>query len=185
MRILHIALTDEWVAGQAARRYEVSSRGRTLADEGFIHTSTSRQVDGVLAGYYADLDPADLSLLVIDVDALERAGSPVRWDQVTGAPAPFPHIYGPIVPSAVVAVLPIGRTDGRGRPARPGRLGRHGLGRRRPAPACLSLISPVRATASASAISSRSRARPRWALLRTVTSLEPSIRAMSESGSPS
>jgi glutathione S-transferase len=107
MRILHVALTREWVAGQAAQRYEVSSRGRMLADEGFIHASTSRQVEGVLGSYYADLDPADLSLLVIDVDALEQAGSPVRWDQVPGAPAPFPHIYGPIVPSAVVAVLPI------------------------------------------------------------------------------
>jgi uncharacterized protein (DUF952 family) len=112
MRILHIALTDEWMAGRDAGRYEVSSRGRTLGDEGFIHTSTSRQVEGVLAGYYADLDPALLSLLVIDVTLLEAAGSPVRWDPVTGAPAPFPHIYGPIVPSAVVAVLPIGGRTG-------------------------------------------------------------------------
>ena len=112
MRILHIALTDEWIAGRTAGRYEVSSRGRSLADEGFIHASTSRQVDGVLAGYYADIDPAELSLLVIDVHALERAGSAVRWDQVSGAPAPFPHVYGPIVPSAVVAMLPIGGTTG-------------------------------------------------------------------------
>jgi uncharacterized protein (DUF952 family) len=112
MRILHIALTGEWLAGQTAGRYEVSSRGRALADEGFIHASTSRQVEGVLAGYYAELDPAGLSLLVIDVNSLEAAGSPVRWDQVAGAPAPFPHIYGPIVPSAVVAVLPIGGRTG-------------------------------------------------------------------------
>jgi uncharacterized protein (DUF952 family) len=112
MRILHIALRDEWLAGQAEGRYDVSSRGRTLRDEGFIHASTSRQVGAVLAGFYSDLDPADLSLLVIDVTTLERAGSPVRWDQVPGAAAPFPHIYGPIVPSAVPAVLPIGGTTG-------------------------------------------------------------------------
>jgi uncharacterized protein (DUF952 family) len=112
MRILHIALTDDWNVVRAAGRYEVSSRGRTLAAEGFIHTSTSRQVDGVLAAYYADVDPAELSLLVLDVDTLEAAGSPVRWDEVAGAAAPFPHIYGPIMPSAVVAVLPIGGTAG-------------------------------------------------------------------------
>jgi len=112
MRILHVADRADWAAAQVAGRYEVSSRGRTLADEGFIHTSTSRQVEGVLERYYADLDPADLLLLVIDIEALERAGSPVRWDEVTGAPAPFPHIYGPIAPSAVVATLPIGGTPG-------------------------------------------------------------------------
>jgi uncharacterized protein (DUF952 family) len=112
MRILHLALVDDWTAAERAGRYEVSSRGRTLAEEGFIHTSTSRQVDGVLSRFYADVDPAELRLLVIDVPELERAGSPVRWDEVTGAPAPFPHIYGPIVPAAVKAVLPLGGTAG-------------------------------------------------------------------------
>ena len=112
MRILHVADRAEWTAAEVAGRYEVSSRGRTLADEGFIHTSTSRQVEGVLERYYADLDPADLLLLVIDIATLEQAGSPVRWDEVAGAPAPFPHIYGPIAPSAVVATLPIGGTAG-------------------------------------------------------------------------
>jgi uncharacterized protein (DUF952 family) len=112
MRVLHLALASDWADAERAGRYEVSSRGRTLAEEGFIHTSTSRQVDGVLGRYYADLDPAGLRLLVIDVPELERAGSPVRWDEVTGAPAPFPHIYGPIVPAAVVAVLPLGGSTG-------------------------------------------------------------------------
>jgi uncharacterized protein (DUF952 family) len=117
MRILHLAERADWAGAQATGRYEVSSRGRTLADEGFIHASTSRQVDGVLSRFYADLDPADLVLLVIDIDALEAAGSTVRWDEVPGAPAPFPHSYGPIVPAAVVAALPIGGT--RGGPALP------------------------------------------------------------------
>ena len=111
-RILHIADRADWAAARTAGRYEVSSRGRTLADEGFIHSSTSRQADGVLRRYYADLDPAELVLLVIDIESLETAGSKVQWDEVTGAPAPFPHIYGPIVPSAVVAELPIGGTPG-------------------------------------------------------------------------
>jgi uncharacterized protein (DUF952 family) len=112
MRILHIATRADWVAAETAGRYEVSSRVRTLAEEGFIHASTSRQADGVLERYYADLPPAELRLLVIDVDALERAGSLVQWDPVPGADAPFPHIYGPIVPAAVVGVLEIGGSPG-------------------------------------------------------------------------
>jgi uncharacterized protein (DUF952 family) len=112
MHILHLAVTEEWADARVRGRYEMSSRGRTLAQEGFVHASTTRQVEGVLARYYQDLDPAGLTLLVIDVAALEEAGSPVRWDDVPGAPEPFPHVYGPIPPSAVVAELPLGGTTG-------------------------------------------------------------------------
>jgi uncharacterized protein (DUF952 family) len=106
-RILHIATTGDWEAALAAGHYNVSSRDQTLADEGFIHASTSRQAPGVLERYYADLDPAGLLLLVLDIAALEAAGSAVRWDDVPGQPEPFPHIYGPIIPGAAVAVLPV------------------------------------------------------------------------------
>jgi uncharacterized protein (DUF952 family) len=112
MRILHIADRADWASAQVDGGYEVSSRGRTRAEEGFIHASTSKQAGGVLDRYYADLDPAGLVLLVIDIDALGQAGSPVQWDEVAGAPAPFPHIYGPIRPAAVVAALPIGGGPG-------------------------------------------------------------------------
>jgi uncharacterized protein (DUF952 family) len=107
VRILHVADIGEWTAARTTGRYEISSRGRTLADEGFIHASTSAQAPGVLSSFYADLDPATLTLLVIDIDASEAAGSPVRWDDVPGRPDPFPHVYGPIVPAAVVAELPV------------------------------------------------------------------------------
>jgi uncharacterized protein (DUF952 family) len=113
IRILHAALLVDWDRALLAGRYAVSSRGVSLADEGFIHASTRSQVDGVLERYYADLDA--LVLLVLDVDALVRAGSPVRWDDVPGAASPFPHIYGS-VPTAVVgqdnpvvAALPFAR----------------------------------------------------------------------------
>lgn len=102
-RILHAALPAEWTAARERGSYAVSSRGRTLTDEGFIHASTASQLPGVLAAYYADI--TEIVLLVLDVDALAAAGSPVRWDDVPGAPAPFPHIYGP-VPTTVA-----GRTD--------------------------------------------------------------------------
>ena len=89
----------------ALGRYEWSTLGVTLAEEGFIHASTPAQVDGVARRYYVDVqDP--LVLLEIDVAALEASGSPVRWEQVPGQDDPYPHVYGPVPVGAVRAVTP-------------------------------------------------------------------------------
>src|SRR5882757_1867933 len=93
-RILHAALPADWAAARSAGSYAMSTRGSSLAAVGFIHASTERQLPGVLDFAYADL--ADLVLLVLDIEALEAAGSPVRWDDVPDAPDPFPHVYGPV-----------------------------------------------------------------------------------------
>ena len=112
-RILHAALPADWEDARATGSYAVSTRGLTLADEGFIHASTAAQLPGVLAGFYADL--SEVTLLVLDVDALEAAGSPVRWDQMPGSADPFPHVYGDIPSSVVgegnpvIAALPLTR----------------------------------------------------------------------------
>ena len=42
--LFHIALPEDWVAAQVAGAYTVSTRGRTLADEGYIHCSFADQV---------------------------------------------------------------------------------------------------------------------------------------------
>jgi glutathione S-transferase len=115
-RILHAALPDDWAAARRSGRYAVSTRGRSLADEGFIHASTLAQLHGVLDAFYTDLEA--LVLLVLDVDALAAAGSPVRWEPVPGQPSPFPHIYGPVptslagVANPVVGTLPLHREPG-------------------------------------------------------------------------
>jgi uncharacterized protein (DUF952 family) len=95
--IFHIAERAEWEAARdAGRPYEVSTRGRTLAEEGFIHASHDEdQVRRVRRAFYADLD--DLVLLAIDPQDLD-----VR-DEAVGDDV-FPHIYGPIPPSAVIEV---------------------------------------------------------------------------------
>jgi uncharacterized protein (DUF952 family) len=113
-RILHAALPADWAAARSAGSYAVSTRGSSLAEVGFIHASTERQLPGVLDVAYADL--AELLLLVLDVEALEAAGSPVQWDDVPDAPQPFPHIYGSVPTTVVgqgnpvIAVLPLGRS---------------------------------------------------------------------------
>jgi uncharacterized protein (DUF952 family) len=98
-RILHAALPADWAEARRTGSYSVSTRGRMLADEGFIHASTPVQLDGVLRGFYADVD--EIVLLVLDADALAAAGSVVRWDDVPDGPDPFPHVYGAIPVSVV------------------------------------------------------------------------------------
>lgn len=103
-RVLHLAHVDEW--GQALRTgwFDRSTRGQSLADVGFIHTSTSGQIVRVTESYYAD-DPEPLLLLVIDVAATVAAGSELRWEPSEGED--YPHFYGPIPVPAVIVALPV------------------------------------------------------------------------------
>jgi uncharacterized protein (DUF952 family) len=43
-RIFHIASRADWTAAKADGEYRISTLGRTLEDEGFIHCSTLAQV---------------------------------------------------------------------------------------------------------------------------------------------
>ena len=104
--IYHAALPEDWDAAVRAGRYEVSTRGRTLADEGFIHAAFERQVEDVLNRYYADVD--DVVLLVIDRGAV---GAPVIDEAVAGEQ--FPHIYGALPVAAVVDAVPWSRDAGK------------------------------------------------------------------------
>jgi len=108
-RLYHAALPGDWEQAQRAGRYEMSTRGRTLADEGFIHASYENQVEGVVNSFYADLD--ELVLLEIDRDALD---ADVIDESPTGNPADehFPHIYGPVPVAAVAAATPWRRGPG-------------------------------------------------------------------------
>ena len=99
--IYHIASPADWEQARRDGQYTTSTRGVTLAEEGFIHTSTAGQVPGVADAFYRDAP--DLVLLVIDT---ERVGSPIRYEVPPGADQAFPHIYGPLDPDAVVEVRP-------------------------------------------------------------------------------
>lgn len=101
MRIFHIATQADWEAARASGVYTTSTRGVSLAEQGFIHASRADQWEGVRAAFYADVTEP-LVLLAVDT---ERLAVPV----VEEPPAPgmdetFPHVYGAIPLAAVVGV---------------------------------------------------------------------------------
>jgi uncharacterized protein (DUF952 family) len=103
--IYHLALARDWESAQADGRYAVSTLGRTLEDEGFIHASRADQWAGVRERFYAGVTEP-LVLLVIDP---ARLAAEVREEPVPGLTETFPHVYGPIEVEAVVEVraLPV------------------------------------------------------------------------------
>ena len=97
-RIYHLALASDWAQAQILGEYAVSTRGRTLAEEGFIHASRAHQWPGVRARFYADVTEP---LVLLEIDpALITAE--VRDEHVPGTDETFPHVYGPIDLRAVV-----------------------------------------------------------------------------------
>ena len=70
--IFHITTAGEWRDALEAGRYTAPS----LADEGFIHTSTIEQVPGTAQRYYSEVP--DLVLLVIDP---EQVAAEIRWEE--------------------------------------------------------------------------------------------------------
>ena len=105
MRIFHIASAADWQRARRDGAYRVSTRGRTLEQEGFIHASRDDQVLATAEAFYADADEP-LVVLVVDED---RLTSEVRREVPPGGDDAFPHVYGPIDVDAVVAVLPLER----------------------------------------------------------------------------
>ncbi len=95
-------MADDWARARADGEYAISTRGLTLAEQGFIHGSTAAQVAGVANMFYQGVP--DLLVLVIDPGRLR---SEVRFEAVPGLDEQFPHIYGPIDIDAVVRTRPL------------------------------------------------------------------------------
>jgi uncharacterized protein (DUF952 family) len=106
--LMHITERDGWEQAARDGEYRMSTRGVSLAEEGFIHCSLPHQLRAVAEAIYGDAD--DLVVLVIDDT---RLPSPVRYEGVVGGEQ-YPHIYGPVPAGAVTGVIPVGR-DAAGR----------------------------------------------------------------------
>lgn len=103
MQLRHIALASDWESARATGEYRVSTVGRSIDDEGFIHASLPEQVAATGGRYYAGLG-VPLVVLVMDSDRLEAAGVPVRLEEAGGEL--FPHLYAPLPVELVDDVRP-------------------------------------------------------------------------------
>jgi len=97
-RIFHITTHDAWEDAKAAGRYTADS----LQTEGFIHCSEAAQVTWVANMRFKGR--TDLILLHVDEAAV---GAEVRRENLEGGTQLFPHIYGPLPVSAVMAITPM------------------------------------------------------------------------------
>ena len=109
-RLFHIALREDWDRARRAGEYRVSTIGRSLEEEGFIHASFAQQVAATADRFYAGVE-APLVLLVVDRG---RLGSSVVVEPAPGTDEVFPHVYGPIPVAAVSQVVEL-RRDASGR----------------------------------------------------------------------
>jgi uncharacterized protein (DUF952 family) len=112
--IFHIALASDWEAAKVDGHYRVSTLGRTLDEEGFIHCSEDRAQALQVAGSFYAAVAEPLLLLAVDDARLDD----VRRETPPGSGERFPHVYGPIPVGAVVTVAAFER-DGSGRFAWP------------------------------------------------------------------
>jgi uncharacterized protein (DUF952 family) len=98
--IHHVTTPDTWAQAVEGDTFTESTLGRSLEEEGFIHCCEADQLDFVMTTFYGEVEH-DLVLLTIDPALLtsplvREVGNPETGEQ-------FPHIYGPLNPSAVVA----------------------------------------------------------------------------------
>jgi len=100
--IFHLLTSEQWRAAQAAGSYAPES----LRTEGFVHFSLIDQVAGTANTRFRD----SVDLIVIEVLPQELS-QPVVLEDLYGMGQEFPHVYGPIPVSAVVAVHALGRDE--------------------------------------------------------------------------
>lgn len=114
--LLHMLTTADWKAALIAGVVAPPS----LDEVGFVHLSTAEQV--AVPANHLFTGRTDVQLLVLDP---ERIGAEIRWED-GDPPHPdgmqFPHAYGPVPTSSVLAVRPYPPRDDGGfdAPVRPG-----------------------------------------------------------------
>lgn len=97
----HLALVSEWDSQKNGDHYVP---GAYDAD-GFIHCTNGLDLLTEIANMFYKDSPDERTVLVLDTGRIE---SDLRYDDEAQT---FPHIYGPLNPSAVIAELPVERTQ--------------------------------------------------------------------------
>jgi uncharacterized protein (DUF952 family) len=91
---LHLVPADVWGGRDPAAPYLPAA----YEADGFIHCTDGDAEMTAVANRFYRADPRPFLLLTLDLD---RTGSPWRFDEPG---SPYPHIYGPVDPAAVLEV---------------------------------------------------------------------------------
>lgn len=94
--IYKICNVDLWKRARISGRF---TGAEIDVKDGFIHFSTASQISETLALHFANV--RDLLLLTIDEGSLDLKWEPARTGEL------FPHLYGALPISAVLAVDPL------------------------------------------------------------------------------
>jgi len=98
---LHLVAEERWDARDPSEPYTPAR----YAEEGFVHcTDGEDEMLKTANRFYRDA-PGSFLALTVDLDAI---GSPWRFDEPG---TPYPHVYGPIDPSAVREVRRFARDE--------------------------------------------------------------------------
>lgn len=102
--IYHITQRLAWEQARPSGYYQAPSQ----AAEGFMHCSTRAQVLSTAERHYHGVP----GLVLLCIDAT-RVPAEIRYENTSGGEILFPHIYGPLPVTAVLAVndFPV-RPDG-------------------------------------------------------------------------
>ena len=98
--IFHIAFESDWNEAELTGTYLLSTRGAHLDEVGFIHAGFEHQVAAVGSLLYRDATEP-LVVLAIDTELLD---APVVVENLEDGSEGFPHIYGALPTTAVIAV---------------------------------------------------------------------------------
>lgn len=107
--VWHLALDDDLERARAVGHYDVSTRGLTVTEVGYLHASLPTQIDDVAAAFYGDLASGGACAVELDVTALREGGRAVVMDPADPneqAGTRYPHVYGSVPRSAVLRAVP-------------------------------------------------------------------------------
>ena len=97
--LFHIARAADWYQAKRDGAYRISTLGKRLDEQGYIHLSFAPQVKPVADRFYRGVE----DLLLLELEA-GRLTAPVVVEPGHGTDEEFPHLYGELPTDAVIAV---------------------------------------------------------------------------------
>jgi len=104
--LFHVTDRVTWLEAAGMGEYRMSTRGITLADQGFIHCALRHQLPAIVELVYGDVADDQLVVLIIDSNDVP---APVRFEAAEPGGEEYPHIYGALPVSAVLDTIAVVR----------------------------------------------------------------------------